>query len=177
MILISVGIAFVVIMFYFTRLLLRILSPVRFRQIMRLLIPAYLLINWIFTLFIRSPGEYPVLFVVLRSFLAVLGWDVKSFTDLGRLLSGSWEEPVESSFVPMLGLGQNIILFIPFGFLLCAANRHPRTGRILLLGFLLSLLNEAGQLFFRLGWFEVDDILYNVLGTYVGVLLYRRIEK
>ena len=69
------------------------------------------------------------------------------------------------------------ILFIPFGFLLCGATDQPRTSRILLLGFLLSLSIELCQLLFRLGWFEVDDILHNVLGTYLGICLYRRAVK
>ena len=50
-------------------------------------------------------------------------------------------------------------------------------GVVLLFGFLLSLAIEMCQLLFRLGWFEVDDILHNVLGTYLGICLYRRAVK
>ena len=42
---------------------------------------------------------------------------------------------------------------------------------------MLSLVIEACQLVFRLGWFEMDDLLHNVLGTYVGIRLYRRVIK
>lgn len=171
------GIALVVLMFCFTRRLLGSLPPERFRQTMRLLIPVYLLINWAFTLFTRSPGERPVALVPLHSYLAMLGWDVKSFADLGRLLGGSWEDPVAFSLKPLLCLGQNTVLFIPFGFLLCAAGKRPRTAWVLLLGLLLSLFIEICQLLFRLGFFEADDILHNVLGTYAGILLYRRVPQ
>lgn len=177
MILFSAGIALVVLMFFFTRLLLASLPPERFRQRMRLLIPVYLLINWAFTLFTRSPGEYPAMLVPLRSYFAMFGRDVQSFADLGRLLGGSWEDPAVFFLRPLLFVGQNIVLFLPFGFLLCAVSRQPRTARILMLGLLLSLFNETCQLLFRLGFFETDDILHNVLGTYIGVLLYRRVPQ
>ena len=108
---------------------------------------------------------------------AVLGWDIQTFLVVGQLLQGVWEEPIAFAFAPLIGILQNIILFIPFGFLLCGATDQARTSRILLLGFLLSLSIELCQLFFRLGWFEVDDILHNVLGTYLGICLYRRAVK
>ena len=86
-------------------------------------------------------------------------------------------ETLAFAFESLIGIVQNLILFMPFGFLLCGATDQPRTSRILLLGFLLSLSIELCQLFFRLGWFEVDDILHNVLGTYLGICLYRRAVK
>lgn len=97
--------------------------------------------------------------------------------NLKNLRDGVWEYPIAFTFAPLIGIMQNLILFIPFGFLLCGATDQPRTSRILLLGFLLSLSIELCQLLFRLGWFEVDDILHNVLGTYLGIRLYRRTVK
>ena len=175
MILFLAGIALVALMFYFTRQLLVSLPPERFRQMMRLLIPVYLLINWAFTLFMRIPGEYPVVLVPLRSYFAAFGWDVKTFADLGRLLGGSWEEPAVFSLDAILDAGQNMVLFMPFGFLLCAMSNQSRTARILLLGLLLSLFIEGCQLLLRIGSFDTGDILHNVLGTYLGVRLYRRV--
>ena len=140
--------------------------------------PAYLLLNLYFTLLMREPGEdYPIILTPLRSYFAVLGWDVQSFPVVGQLLQGSWEEPIAFAFESLIGIVQNLILFMPFGFLLCGATDQPRTSRILLLGFLLSLSIELCQLLFRLGWFEIDDILHNVLGTYLGIRLYRRTVK
>ena len=175
MTLLLVGAGLTILMVFITRQLTNSLSPERFRSVMRLLLPAYLLLNLYFTLLMREPGEdYPIILTPMRSYFAVLGWDIQSFHVVGQLLQGAWEEPIAFAFESLIGIMQNLILFIPFGFLLCGATDQPRTSRILLLGFLLSLSIELCQLFFRLGWFEVDDILHNVLGTYLGICLYRR---
>ena len=178
MTLLLVGARLTILMVLITRQLTNSLSPERFRSVIRLLLPAYLLLNLYFTLLMREPGEdYPIILTPLRSYFAVLGWDIQTFHVVGQLLQGSWEEPISFAFESLIGIMQNLILFIPFGFLLCGATDQPRTSRILLLGFLLSLSIELCQLFFRLGWFEVDDILHNVLGTYLGICLYRRAVK
>ena len=67
-----------------------------------------------------------------------------------------------------------MVLFLPFGFLMSGAYERMSTGKILAFGFLLTLFIEVSQLIFRLGWFEVDDMIHNVFGTYVGICLYRR---
>lgn len=178
MTLLLVGAGLTILMVFITRQLTNSLSPERFRSVIRLLLPAYLLLNLYFTFLMREPGEDRLVTLVpLRSYFAVFGWDIQTFLVVGQLLQGVWEEPIAFAFAPLIGILQNIILFIPFGFLLCGATDQPRTSRILLLGFLLSLSIELCQLFFRLGWFEVDDILHNVLGTYLGICLYRRAVK
>ena len=178
MILLLVGAGLTILMFFIARQLTISLPLERFRSVIRLLLPAYLLLNLYFTLLMREPGEdYPIILTPLRSYFAVLGWDVQSFPVVGQLLQGSWEEPIAFAFESLIGIVQNLILFMPFGFLLCGATDQPRTSRILLLGFLLSLSIELCQLLFRLGWFEIDDILHNVLGTYLGIRLYRRTVK
>ena len=178
MILLLVGIALAILMVFITRQLTISLSPERFRSVIRLLLPAYLLLNLYFTLLMREPSEDRLVTLVpLRSYFAVLGWDIQSFSAVGQLLQGAWEEPIAFAFEPLIGIVQNLILFMPFGFLLYAVTDQPRMVRILLLSFLLSLSIELCQLLFRLGWFEVDDILHNVLGTYLGIRLYRRTVK
>ncbi len=177
MILLFVGLALTALMAYIIRQLHFCLSPERFRQIVVPLIPMYLLINWVFTLFIRTQGEYPIVLVPLHAYFKTFGWDIRSFAELGQLLGGAWEASAAPSLVPLIGVAQNIVLFLPFGFLLSAAYKHTSTGKILLLGFMLSLFIETCQLVFRLGWFEMDDLLHNVLGTYAGIRLYRRVLK
>ncbi len=174
MVLLFVGLALTVLMVYITRQLHSELSPEHYRRIMALLIPAYLLTNWVFTLFTRTPGECTVVLVPLRAYIKMLGWDVQTFAELFQLLGGTWEGSAEPTLSPLVGVAQNIVLFLPFGFLLRAANSRLSTGKILLLGFALSLFIESSQLIFQLGWFETDDIMHNVLGTYAGIRLYRR---
>ena len=178
MTLLLVGAGLTILMVFITRQLTNSLPPERFRSVIRLLLPAYLLLNLYFTLLMREPSEDRLVTLVpLRSYFAVLGWDIQSFPIVGQLLQGVWEYPIAFTFAPLIGIMQNLILFIPFGFLLYAVTDQPRMVRILLFGFLLSLAIELCQLFFRLGWFEVDDILHNVLGTYLGICLYRRAVK
>lgn len=178
MTLLLVGSSLTILMVFIMRQLTNSLSPERFRSVIRLLLPAYLLLNLYFTLLMREQSEDRLVTLVpLRSYFAVLGWDIQSFPVVGQLLQGAWNEPAALTLAPLIGIMQNLILFIPFGFLLYAVTNQPRTARILLLGFLLSLSIELCQLLFRLGWFEVDDILHNVLGTYLGIRLYRRTVK
>lgn len=178
MILLLVGIGLTILMVFITRQLMISLPPEQFRSVLRLLLPAYLLLNLYFTLLMREPGEdYPIILTPLHSYFSILGWDIQEFSALRQILQGAWNEPAALTLEPLIGIVQNLILFMPFGFLLYAVTDQPRTARILLFGFLLSLSIELCQLFFRLGWFEVDDILHNVLGTYLGIRLYRRTVK
>ncbi|MCD8088734.1 MAG: VanZ family protein [Oscillospiraceae bacterium] len=86
----------------------------------------------------------------------------------------------------------NVILFIPFGCILGAVicgNTRSRTGdkstekvgeedsvrtnktvllEIFVIGFLLSAIIETSQLLFRLGLFEWDDMIHNVIGSLLG---------
>ena len=164
MILLLVGIGLTILMVFITRQLMISLPPERFRSVLRLLLPAYLLLNLYFTLLMRKSGEdYPIILTPLHSYFAILGWDIEELSALRQILQGAWNEPAALTLEPLISIIQNIVLFIPFVFLL--------------FGFLLSLSIELCQLLFRLGWFEVDDILHNVLGTYLGIRLYRRTVK
>lgn len=66
----------------------------------------------------------------------------------------------------------NILLYIPMGFLLPQVIHKLRFGRVVLMGFLASLLTETVQLVFHLGWFDVDDLINNTLGTLMGFILF-----
>ena len=120
-------------MAYIIRQLHFYLSPERFRQIVVPLIPTYLLINLVFTLFTRTPGEYPFVLVPFRAYIQILGWDIRSFAELGQLLGGAWEDSAVPSLAPLIGVAQNIVLFLPFGFLLSAAYKHTSTEKFLAL--------------------------------------------
>ncbi len=70
-------------------------------------------------------------------------------------------------------LVENILLFIPYGFLYHAAFRKEwpvlNAG---LIGFVTTLSIETMQLVTKRGIFQLDDILFNTAGTVVGALLY-----
>ena len=65
---------------------------------------------------------------------------------------------------------QNILLFIPLGFLIGGK-------RGIIAGVLLSIGIELTQYVFRLGYFELDDVLNNTIGAAIGALLYKKFGK
>jgi glycopeptide antibiotics resistance protein len=72
----------------------------------------------------------------------------------------------------------NVILFIPFGFLLpLCFGKGKSLFKIIFYTFLLSFLAELWQLVFKVGIFDVDDILLNVVGGVIGFLIYRIIYR
>ena len=77
-----------------------------------------------------------------------------------------------------LNLFGNIIAFIPCGFLLPAISRRCKIKAIcVLVGFMISLLIEMTQLLFRVGSFDVDDLILNTLGAALGAALYTAVQK
>ena len=71
------------------------------------------------------------------------------------------------------GAGLNILLFVPFGYLLPTLwKRADRWWKVVLCGFVLSLLIELTQLVTHLGMFDLDDLMNNSLGAFLGWLCF-----
>lgn len=71
----------------------------------------------------------------------------------------------------------NVLMFMPFGFLGWIFPKL-RNLKPLLINFISAItIVEALQYFTRLGIFEVDDIILNTFGVYLGWLLCRFMEK
>ncbi|MEJ5104395.1 VanZ family protein [Chryseobacterium sp. MYb328] len=71
----------------------------------------------------------------------------------------------------------NIVMFIPFGFLGWVFPKLMDL-KSLVLNFIPAItIVEALQYFTRMGIFEVDDILLNTFGVYLGWLFRRYLEK
>ena len=72
----------------------------------------------------------------------------------------------------------NIVMLIPFGFLMPIVIKAKRKYLITLLSaFALILFIESLQLIMQCGTFEVDDIFNNLLGTVIGVLIYALVHS
>lgn len=68
----------------------------------------------------------------------------------------------------------NVLVFIPFGILLPEVWKRTRNIRCLILIVAsVSLCLELGQLIFKLGLFEFDDVFHNTLGAVLGYGLWR----
>ena len=73
---------------------------------------------------------------------------------------------------------ENILLFIPYGFCLAWRFGSRKRGlRNLLLGLITTLLVECTQLFTGRGIFQIDDILTNLLGCIIGLIMFRMFEN
>lgn len=70
-------------------------------------------------------------------------------------------------------LAGNVAGFIPFGMILPVIWRKTDSFfRIMLLGFEFSLCVEIIQLVWKVGSFDVDDLILNTLGSVIGYLLF-----
>ena len=65
---------------------------------------------------------------------------------------------------------QNILLFVPLGFLIGGK-------RGIIAGVLLSIGIELTQYIAVLGYCELDDVLNNTIGAAIGALLYKKFGK
>ena len=93
--------------------------------------------------------------------------NVKPFAEYARLLGQG-----ELLRVLYLFLG-NIVVFISFGMYLAYRKPEIKFGRIVLYGFLLSLVIECMQYVLGTGYTELDDLILNTLGTFMGYLLFK----
>ena len=84
----------------------------------------------------------------------------------------------------LINLVGNVVVFMPFGFLVPVMYREQRKDVVyrghyfrsmlfvLLLGFLFSLVIEFVQLVTKVGCFDVDDLLLNTSGVLLGYIIY-----
>jgi len=72
----------------------------------------------------------------------------------------------------------NILIFTPFGFGIPILIRNAdRFIRVLAATLLFSLLIETIQLTYKVGCFDVDDLLLNTVGGVLGFVAYRVVRK
>ena len=76
----------------------------------------------------------------------------------------------------------NILLFVPFGLVLSTlfydSNRFKiRWWIVMIVGLAVSLAVETSQLVFRLGVFEIDDLVKNTIGATLGYYLFYLLNK
>lgn len=71
----------------------------------------------------------------------------------------------------------NIILFLPLGMLLPFLYRQANWKYALAAGFVVSLSIEVLQIILHKGTFDVDDMLLNTLGVFVGYILLKVIHR
>lgn len=84
------------------------------------------------------------------------------------------------SKVILVEMGLNVLLFIPLGYVLRRFHGVKRSvAQVVLIGFLISLTIEIIQLIsmyqgLNVRIFDIDDLILNTLGTFIGAMLYRK---
>ncbi|WP_027379948.1 VanZ family protein [Chryseobacterium daeguense] len=82
----------------------------------------------------------------------------------------SWKDIV----VIVLG---NIVMFVPFGFLGWVFPKFNDLKSLLFAFISTIFIVEALQYFTRMGIFEIDDVILNTFGVYLGFLMKKFIER
>ena len=94
----------------------------------------------------------------------------------GGLISGLLHGTVKiTNWAELKHIILNILLFIPFGYLLPSLFSRLRWWQVILLGLAFSLCIELLQLITKLGYADVDDLINNTLGAAIGFLCYKLI--
>lgn len=92
----------------------------------------------------------------------------------GGLIQGIFSGTVKiTNWAELRNIILNILLFIPFGYLLPSMFPKLRWWQVVIIGFCGSLLIELLQLLTRLGYADVDDLINNTLGAAIGFLCYK----
>ena len=108
-------------------------------------------------------------------------YNLELFTEIKRYWYN--REKIGTLFF-LINLVGNVVVFMPFGFLVPVMYREQRKDVVyrghyfrsmlfvLLLGFLFSLVIEFIQLVTKVGCFDVDDLLLNTSGVLLGYIIY-----
>lgn len=132
-----------------------------------LLFAAYILVLLYFTIFSESLGRRGMPEDALR-------YNLVPFTEIRRFWVYREQLGLWACFMNIFG---NIIAFIPCGYLLPSMSEHRRTlGCNLLAGFAVSLMIECTQLVFRVGSFDVDDLMLNTTGAVLGFIIWSAVH-
>lgn len=100
------------------------------------------------------------------------------YVTLGMRYIGQRQEvnliPFQVSYGEMRFVIENVLLFIPFGFLMpLTSKKLSKYKRVFGSTLIISVCIEACQYIFRCGKTEVDDVILNAAGASAGFLLYK----
>lgn len=92
------------------------------------------------------------------------------FKEIGRFFT-YWE--TVGFLAAFLNIGGNVIAFVPFGCLMATLlNPKEKWYVVALFSLELSVCVELVQLCTKLGCFDVDDLLLNTVGGFIGYIIY-----
>lgn len=138
----------------------------------------YIFGNLFFTLLNREVlSESAIIFQPGSDFQSAFYMDMGILGFIREILNSNFSTALSSIHIQSNIMARevllNILLYFPMGYLLPFVFKSLR-GHILLItliGFLASCATEFTQLYFHLGVFQVDDIILNTLGAFLGAIL------
>lgn len=102
-------------------------------------------------------------------------YNLTLFKEIKRFWNYGWKVGTEAMLLNLIG---NVLVFLPIGFFLpLSHNFWKNMLTATLTGYLVSLAIETTQLYFKIGVFDVDDLLLNTIGALLGYWLYAGIRK
>ena len=112
--------------------------------------------------------EYIVLLlcstVVFRNVAHIRLYNVKPFNSYNRIIDGN------DMLIPEVLM--NVVVFIPVGFLLGTIYfKSVKLLTLLFIGLGLSLAIEISQYIFKRGFSDIDDVILNIIGCLIGLII------
>lgn len=97
-------------------------------------------------------------------------YNLKPFTEIKRYINYSREI---GSFNVILNLIGNVVCFMPFGFVMpILSDKQRNIFKVTFLSFLCSVIIELIQLVSKLGSCDVDDVILNTMGGFLGYVMF-----
>lgn len=91
------------------------------------------------------------------------------FIETIKMFTGEFSD-INRALYNILG---NILLFVPLGFCIpLFFNKKNKLNKVILYGFLASLTIESLQLFTKNNITDIDDIIFNTLGSIIGFIIF-----
>lgn len=156
-------------------------NPKRYKILPVIILIIYLAGNLYITIFSRQLNS---VFDVRIDLLSSYGESLKFDSGLSAMLQDIYHNGLSAGLSDVHIQSQaaleqiilNILLYMPLGYLIPLVirplGRNGNLGFVILIGFFCSLCTEIMQYYMHLGYFDVDDILNNTIGTIIGAILY-----
>lgn len=134
-----------------------------------------------FTFFFRNSSKgFLVFYIFVLIYCFILQRTPQSQTGLNLIpfnMIMTYIDGSTSLYESIFYFTGNFICFFPFGFLYKSFKKTNDTVKIILIPIVISLLIELSQLILKNGNFDVDDILLNTAGFYLGVGIHYLFNK
>lgn len=127
---------------------------------------AYIIVLLYFTIFSESLGR--------TGDNTELRYNLILFTEIRRFWNYREQLGMWACFMNIFG---NVIAFMPCGYLVPAIVSGRRSfADAVFAGFMVSFIIECTQLVFRVGSFDVDDLLLNTIGAATGYIIWAAVH-